>query len=333
MVNGSLTGAALTSADAHFARRKVRTAMNEASTPPNLNGLVELANRDGVDIRPTLLRVMTDLYVQKPAHTEQEAKHYTELALRLIDLVDARTRTVVAEKIAGYPNAPAAVRQRLLKDAIAIGPPAEPAQSSVEPIANAQVAVGELSELFLVASAEERRLILLNLPYASLPLAAPIAVTAGDSIHRMEAAALGHNSELFVREIERSLTISRTHARRLLDDESGEPIVVVAVALGMPASVLQRILLCLHPAISQSVQRVYELCLLQEEIEPDAALRLIGIWQASHPSDKAKPAAATTGHQPQFSQDRSERSAVPALPVARPKVRWDELAQMRKESA
>ncbi len=61
---------------------------------------------------------------------------------------------------------------------------------------------------------------------------------------------------------------------------------VAAVALGMPATVLQRILLCLNPAISQSVQRVYELALLHEEIEPDAALRLIAIWQASHPAEK-----------------------------------------------
>ena len=30
-----------------------------------LDGLVDLACRDGVDIRPTLLRVLTDLYVQK----------------------------------------------------------------------------------------------------------------------------------------------------------------------------------------------------------------------------------------------------------------------------
>ncbi len=333
MVNGSLTGAALTSTDAHFARRKVRAAMNEAATPPNLNGLVELAHRDGVDIRPTLLRVMTDLYVQKQTHTEQEAKHYTELALRLIDLVDAKTRTVVAEKIAGYPTAPAAVRQRLLKELIAVRPPVEPAQAGVAPIAGAQAAANELSELFLIASAEERRLILLNLPYAPLPPASPIAATAGDSIHRMEAAALGHNSELFARAIERALTISRTHARRLLSDESGEPIVVVAVALGMPASVLQRILLCLHPAISQSVQRVYELCLLQEEIELDAALRLIAIWQASHPTESVTAAAASTVHLPQYSQDRSSERSAPAVPVTRPKVRWDELAQTRKESA
>ena len=64
--------------------------MVEAPNLPNLNGLLELANRDGVDIRPTLLRVMTDLYVQKAQHSDQEEQHFTELALRLIDLVDAK---------------------------------------------------------------------------------------------------------------------------------------------------------------------------------------------------------------------------------------------------
>ena len=81
--------------------------MIETPNLPNLNGLVELANRDGVDIRPTLLRVMTDLYVQKPKHTDQEEQHFTELALRLIDLVDAKTRAIVADKIAAIrPHPP-----------------------------------------------------------------------------------------------------------------------------------------------------------------------------------------------------------------------------------
>ena len=65
--------------------------MAEQSHIPNLDGLVELGNRDGVDIRPTLLRVTTDLYVAKDRHSAAEEQHYTELALRLIDLVDAPT--------------------------------------------------------------------------------------------------------------------------------------------------------------------------------------------------------------------------------------------------
>ena len=87
---------------------------------PNLNGLVELARRKGVDIQPTLLRVMTDLYVQKPTHSAEEDQQFTELALRLIDVVDEPTRAVVTERIASHPGAPQAVRLRLLRGQIAL---------------------------------------------------------------------------------------------------------------------------------------------------------------------------------------------------------------------
>ena len=118
-----------------------------------------------------LLRVMTDLYVQKPDHTEQEEQHFTELALRLIELVDARTRSIVAAKIAGYPNAPSAVRRRLLKDHIMLKSPAE--QRSPENIfAGSKAPADDLSELFFAASAEERKLILMprETPLSSIHL-------------------------------------------------------------------------------------------------------------------------------------------------------------------
>ena len=304
--------------------------MIKALNLPNLNALVELGHRDGVDIRPTLLRVMTDLYVQKAQHSDQEERQFTELALRLIDLVDAKTRAIVAEKIAGCATAPAAVRHRLLKELISLKVP-----EATHPETGGTAPADELSELFFASSADERRLILLNLPYALLPPADPIApAIARESTHRLEAAALGHNSELFARELERVLAISRTQARRIYEDELGEPIVVAAVALGMPAMMLQRILLCLCPAISQSVQRVYELALLHEEIKPDAALRLVAIWRASHPAESKSLTRTAAAHQPQLWRDeKSERSA-PALPVTRPKVAWDDFVQSRKaESA
>jgi hypothetical protein len=102
------------------------------------------------------------------------------------------------------------------------------------------------------------------------------------------------------------------------------------VALDMPATVLQRILLCLNPTISQSVQKVYQLALLHEEIEPGAALRLVAIWQASHPAKSKSAARTAAAHQPQYWQDpKGERNA-PALPVTRPKVPWDEFVQSHK---
>jgi hypothetical protein len=308
--------------------------MTEAPNPPNLHGLVELGNRQGVDVRPTLLRVMTDLYIQKPKHTEQEEQHFTELALRLIDLVDAKTRAIVADKIAGYPPAPAKVRQRLLKELITLKEPEAPEAADVEPDNEAEPA-DELSELFFAADAEERRLILINLPYAPLPPAAAIEpAVAKEASNRLESAALGHNTELFARELERVLGISRAQARRIYEDRSGEPIVVVAVALDMPSFVLQRILLCLHAAISQSVQRVYELALLHEEIDTESALRMVAIWRAGHPADTKIPARPDAGHQPQYAPDGNTRGhRADELPVSRPKIRWEEHAQAKSESA
>jgi len=90
---------------------------------PRLDGLDSLARRDGVDIRPTLVRVLTDLYVQKPTHSAEEERHYTELALRLIDSVDLATRVTVAKKIAAYAGAPPAVARRLARDVIEVAEP------------------------------------------------------------------------------------------------------------------------------------------------------------------------------------------------------------------
>src|SRR5437764_2460406 len=90
---------------------------------PKLEGLDSLARRDGVDIRPTLVRVLTDLYVQKPAHSAEEERHYTELVLRLIDSVDLATRVTIAKKLGAYTGAPPAVARRLARDVIEVAKP------------------------------------------------------------------------------------------------------------------------------------------------------------------------------------------------------------------
>ena len=83
---------------------------------------------------------------------------------------------------------------------------------------------------------------------------------------------------------------------------------VAAVALGMKAVMLQRILLCLSPAISQSVQRVYELALLHEEIETRCSAPPVAIWRASHPARKpvltARSPAATLAARERASRQR-----------------------------
>ena len=80
---------------------------------PGFDGLMSLSRREGVDVRPTLLRVLTDLYVQTRVHSEDEQRQFTELATRLIDQVDDATRAAVKAKLAIYPLTPVPVLQKL----------------------------------------------------------------------------------------------------------------------------------------------------------------------------------------------------------------------------
>ena len=86
------------------------------STPPffpGFDGLMTLSRREGVDIRPTLLRVLTDLYVQANAHSSDEERQFVELATRLIDQVDDATRAAVRGRLAIYPGSPAEILRKL----------------------------------------------------------------------------------------------------------------------------------------------------------------------------------------------------------------------------
>src|SRR5262249_59637958 len=84
---------------------------------PRLDGLYDL-DRKGIDIRPTLLRVLTDQYAASPRHTPEEECHYTELAMRLIDETDITTRAAVAARLARHPSAPPSIIPHLARDVL-----------------------------------------------------------------------------------------------------------------------------------------------------------------------------------------------------------------------
>ena len=251
------------------------------SASPLLDGLVDLACRDGVDIRPTLLRVLTDLYVQKPTNSADEETQYVELALGLIEAADAPTRAAVLASLSAYPAAPVAILCKLDGTASDRGGE-DPTRTKAE--------TQDLVELFFAAGAEERRLILTNRDVAVGTVACRPSPAAGEVIRRLEAAALQRNSGEFSRILERALGISRALAERIAGDHSGEPIVVAAKALGMKAAVLQRILLFLNPSIGQSVERVYDLARLFDELVPAAAERMVTIWRTA--GERSRPVHA-----------------------------------------
>ena len=184
--------------------------MTKSSAYPPLDVLVDLACRDGVDIRPTLLRVLTDLYVQKPTHSADEEIQYVELALGLIGSVDAPTRAAVAARLSAYPAAPAAVLAKLAGPTAQPSSPA-PSQNEAKPIPR-----NDLVELFFAASAEERRLILTNLDVVAEPAPRLPPPAASEVIRRLENAALQHNPGEFSRMLERALGVNRQLAERMV---------------------------------------------------------------------------------------------------------------------
>ena len=135
----------------------------------SLEGLTGLAHQEGFDARPTLLRVLTDLYLQQPVHTAEEEQQFTELALRLLDEVDLASRLDTARRLAGYTAVPAAVLSRLAADvpdiAAVIAPQRSGLPSSVTPAqrdsqgSSVSPRVG-IDELFFAATAAERAAIL-----------------------------------------------------------------------------------------------------------------------------------------------------------------------------
>lgn len=302
-----------------------------------LAGLAGLADHTGLDIRPTLLRVLTDLYLQKPSHSVEEERHYVELALRLIEVVDAGTCAAVAARLSSYPGAPPEVVQRLAPIA-AIGYPRPSAilqtattadgnpgsddfdifepntfdsklvietlqtqrAPAITPPAFAAPRPAdfvELRETFFDADPPTRRLILMNLDVVAMPDSPALA--SGTNIMRyLEQAALAGRRQEFTTLLQQSLGISRALATRIVADASGEPFAVAGRALEMPSGVFQRILMFLNPEIGRSVQRVYDLADLFLDLPQDSALHLVRVWRLADRTE-ARAGLHRTVHWPE----------------------------------
>ena len=313
-----------------------------------LDGLTNIGFGGGADMRPTLIRVLTDLYVQKLGHTADEERHYTELALRLLEGVDAATRAAVATRLARHLSPPARVVQYLANDlpevaaplrapppqppepaaetaaeapvAAATAPPAEPetaspldAKPTVEARAIDAATAADLNEQFFAADAYERRLMLLNLDVVA-PMASGRIVIARDPavIGRLERAALGRDRGGFTQDLAAALRIPHQQAERIARDGLGEPITVASKALAVPRDVVYRLLMFVNPAVGHSVARVHGLATLYDEMTVLAAEGMIEIWQALPIEERA-----TAKHQPLLWNDETRARLRAAAVVKR----------------
>jgi hypothetical protein len=268
---------------------------------PGFDGLMTLSRREGVDIRPTLLRVLTDLYVQASSHTDDEERQFVELTSRLIDQVDDATRAAVRARLSIYPRTPPAIMQQLaLKPS---GPerlplargikPTQPSLVQPKPPAETQLRVAstlsmqpseasEISAMFFAASASERGAILGNLANTPLKPSARIAAgRAARAIETLEMAAFAVDAENFILELGDTLMLPSSIAEQVVNDPGGEPLACALKALGMSSQVFERVLLFLDPALGSSVARVYRLSRLYGVLAERTALIMVAAWRGS----------------------------------------------------
>ncbi|MBR0811472.1 DUF2336 domain-containing protein [Bradyrhizobium diazoefficiens] len=269
---------------------------------PGFDGLMSLSRREGVDVRPTLLRVLTDLYVQTRVHSEDEQRQFTELATRLIDQVDDATRAAIKAKLAIYPQTPVPVLQRLGLVAAQEGrrvplareiPTPAPAPAPVRTPSDAELRMAsnmamqpkdaaEIHDMFFRAGASERALILHNLAQTPLKAAPRIpTVRAKRAIQILEMAAIAGDVESFTLELGDSLILPSRVAAQIVDDAGGEALAVAARALDMPSPNFQRILLFFKPEIGTSVNEVYRLSRLYDRLSDRSALVMLAAWRGS----------------------------------------------------
>jgi hypothetical protein len=299
---------------------------SDMTTPllfPGFDGLMTLSRREGVDIRPTLLRVLTDLYVQASVHSDDEERQFVELTSRLIDEVDDATRAVVRARLAIYPGTPVEVLNRLGLQraspdrhvAVARELPAPPlAAPPVKPLSEAQLRMSsnlsmqprdaaEITDMFFGASAGERALILHNLAETPLKAAARIPTArAARAIETLEMAAFAADIENFALELGETLILPWRVAAQVVNDPGGEPLACAARALDMPGPVFQRVLLFLNPEFGASVNYVYRLSRLYEKLHERSALIMLAAWRG------ATLAVTRAKYQPGLYDDERQRA-------------------------
>jgi hypothetical protein len=265
---------------------------------PGFDGLMTLSRREGVDIRPTLLRVLTDLYVQADAHSADEERQFIELTSRLIEEVDDATRAAVRARLAIYPGTPVEVLRRLglrrsspdqvvpVSHEVSVPPPVE-AASAEQPRMSSNLSMqpndaAEISDMFFRANANERALILHNFLQTPLKASARIpAQRAARAIETLEMAAFAADIENFTLELGESLILPARVTAQVVNDPGGEPLACAAKALDMPGPVFQRVLLFLNPELGASVNYVYRLSRLYDILHERSALIMLAAWRGS----------------------------------------------------
>ena len=287
------------------------------------------------------------------SHSADEERHYTELALRMLEAVDVPTRVAVAKRFAHYQRPPLRVLQMArarsadgrLANCAAIPAAAgagrrvagqrpgracqnrslgekQHAELPVESIDAG--AATELNELFFTATTTERRLILLNMHVVDPNPTLRSRIVTGAAIgQELEGSVPTGKRVHFAARLAQALRISHEQARRIANDQLGEPVLVAAKTLALRRDVLYRISsLFVNPAVGHSVER--------------AAIRLpLSTTRCRH--RRPRPCSLFGRHCPQpsarISDHRTQSHDESRLRVTLPARRRNAIPPLRRETS
>ncbi|MCX5520153.1 DUF2336 domain-containing protein [Kaistia defluvii] len=155
----------------------------------------------------------------------------------------------------------------------------------------------------------------------SAPRLSPIqidhAFRAALSRARLPMLARQRQRESLIAALAEGLRLEVDQVTALLDDPSGEALIVLLKAIGLSDTEAQQVLLFANPVIREAVETFYRLTELFQGVQQPAASRLVGQW-------RGEPEADPT-HQPHYA-DAGRKQAHPAAPERSAAARVEKIA-------
>jgi hypothetical protein len=128
-----------------------------------------------------------------------------------------------------------------------------------------------------------------------------IALNAAQKAGQIPGLARSKRKEALIAAFADGLSLDLDLVARMVDDPSGEPLVLLVKAIGLSDAEARQVLLLANPAIGVAVQTFFRLVDLHAAMEPTVAEAMVGAWRENGGE------AAQKQHVPQFSDAEGVR--------------------------
>jgi len=183
----------------------------------------------------------------------------------------------------------------------------------------------EAAGLFLEATSEQRRAILLAAQRAELGRRAAIGAALDEATaSRLEFAAIAGDASEFAAALAAALGADADLAQHIAADPAGEPLAVALVAIGAPRDLAVRVMTARDMRAGEGFPRIHALARLSDRLSVAAARRVVGALLGtparSEPALAAAPSRQAAHPSPFLRREGSPRRAMASPETTAPKA-------------